>query len=735
MSIKRGREIDALASSVSQTNDGLSISFDPAGLPSGPADPLDLTELGMVWDPMGLPLDPNTGAVIPRPAAEPPASGLVLPAVTPAQDMGSIATGSSVVPTSVPGAAPSDILHLAAALPVVAPSVPTSAGNWDIAGSAQDGDASTLSVSMASAGVPSSSEILPTVPLMTVSDPPGPVESLGSLLLVAGLSDKTGPSLDGSTTSDDTIAGRAIDTAAIVSLTAAIDGGVAVDETSDVGPDGRFSFTPAMIAALAGGSLADGQHTVVVSATDASGNETSVDVVFALDSVAPILSAGLPDITGTSTLAQGVGATSNDTITGTVTDPAGIINMYGTLDGSANYTDLTGSIGTNGTFTITPSALASLAGGTLPDGDNSLVLLATDAAGNAASQTIDFRLLTQIAVPMLALASADQTTNATTTDASAITLVGQAGPGDTVLLVSTGATTVANTAGTFQFDNIPLSVGDNQIEVQASDLANNTSGDTLTVQATAPSGGTDPVLQWDQITLQAITTDADAPTVASRALAMESLAVYDAVSAIDGTPGYLVNLTAASDASAPAAVAEAADQVLDYLYPAQAAAFDAQLAVSLSVIPAGQARFDGIALGAEAAQAIIALRANDGSQTTVTDNGVTRGRAVAADRTRVRQCGYPAMGQCHALRADQPRSVPGSAAARHDQCGLCSGGERNRVARCRRQHNEDGGRDADRKMVERPDRHLHAARPMEFDRRSDSPDAGRQHGDRRPAPR
>jgi hypothetical protein len=70
-------------------------------------------------------------------------------------------------------------------------------------------------------------------------------------------------------------------------------------------------------------------------------------------------------------------------------------------------------------------------------------------------------------------------------------------------------------------------------------------------------------------------------------------------------------------------VAEAADTVLDYLYPAQAATFDAQLGAALAAIPDGQSKTDGIALGQQVAQEIIALRANDGSSNTVTDNGST----------------------------------------------------------------------------------------------------------------
>ena len=173
---------------------------------------------------------------------------------------------------------------------------------------------------------------------------PGPVGKQGSLLLVAGLARATGSVLGAGSTSDDTIAGRAIDSAAIVSLTASIDGGAVVNETGAIGPGGSFTLTPAMIAALAGGTVADGSHTVVVNATDASNNTTSAGVAFTLDSVTPTLSAGLVQITGTTTLAQTLGATSNDTVSGVGSNSAGIISLYGTLDGLANITNFASDI-------------------------------------------------------------------------------------------------------------------------------------------------------------------------------------------------------------------------------------------------------------------------------------------------------------------------------------------------------------------------------------------------------
>jgi hypothetical protein len=81
-----------------------------------------------------------------------------------------------------------------------------------------------------------------------------------------------------------------------------------------------------------------------------------------------------------------------------------------------------------------------------------------------------------------------------------------------------------------------------------------------------------------------------------RSLAMESLAIFDAVNAIDGTPGYLVHLEAPVDAAPDAAVAAAGHRVLSYLYPAQQAAFNALFAASLETIPDGQGKIDGVAV-------------------------------------------------------------------------------------------------------------------------------------------
>ena len=99
-----------------------------------------------------------------------------------------------------------------------------------------------------------------------------------------------------------------------------------------------------------------------------------------------------------------------------------------------------------------------------------------------------------------------------------------------------------------------------------------------------------------------------------RNAAIVQLAVFEAVNTItkDYTP-YLGSLTAPPGASSEAAAVAAAYRTLVTLYPSSAAALDVAEAVSLSGLPDGQAKTDGVAVGEAAASAILALRANDGS--------------------------------------------------------------------------------------------------------------------------
>jgi len=105
------------------------------------------------------------------------------------------------------------------------------------------------------------------------------------------------------------------------------------------------------------------------------------------------------------------------------------------------------------------------------------------------------------------------------------------------------------------------------------------------------------------------------PHRTSRAFAIVHIAIFDAVNAIAGGHRSYTGLPPASgDISMHAAIAQAAHDTLVALYPSQKPNVDELLAEDLDQIGDRQARRRGIALGSRAAAAILALRANDGSE-------------------------------------------------------------------------------------------------------------------------
>jgi len=147
--------------------------------------------------------------------------------------------------------------------------------------------------------------------------------------------------------------------------------------------------------------------------------------------------------------------------------------------------------------------------------------------------------------------------------------------------------------------------------------------------APVASGSTSWVHHWNQIAIDASGLDHTpvkpgenrvfgeqyGPTRASRAMAIVHIAMFDAVNAIaGGYKSYTGTAPVPSGASMKAAIAQAAHDTLAALFPSQAATFDGHLADDLAAIAPGRAQTDGIDLGKRAAAAILALRANDGSQ-------------------------------------------------------------------------------------------------------------------------
>lgn len=104
------------------------------------------------------------------------------------------------------------------------------------------------------------------------------------------------------------------------------------------------------------------------------------------------------------------------------------------------------------------------------------------------------------------------------------------------------------------------------------------------------------------------------PGRSARAMAIVHIAIFDAINAIDGGYASYTGIPRAQNStSVDSAIAQAAHDTLVVMFPSQKAAFDHELKEDLGNIPHGQAKTRGIALGHQAADAILALRNNDGS--------------------------------------------------------------------------------------------------------------------------
>ncbi len=123
----------------------------------------------------------------------------------------------------------------------------------------------------------------------------------------------------------------------------------------------------------------------------------------------------------------------------------------------------------------------------------------------------------------------------------------------------------------------------------------------------------DVVLDWNKIAVDTLIAQAQSPFAQARYMSIVQLAVFEAVNAIthDYEP-YLGTVVAPEGASVDAAAIEAAYRVLVNYFPANAAIGPAR-AASLAAIPDGQAKTDGINVGADAAARMILLRSADGS--------------------------------------------------------------------------------------------------------------------------
>jgi len=136
---------------------------------------------------------------------------------------------------------------------------------------------------------------------------------------------------------------------------------------------------------------------------------------------------------------------------------------------------------------------------------------------------------------------------------------------------------------------------------------------TLATQPACAHGrdSADVIVEWNQI-LQA-NIPANAGLLTPRYYAMMHIAMFDAANSVDQVyEPYHTRVSFTRGASAEAAAATAAHDILLALIPAGQATFDATLDARLASIPPGRAA-QGVFVGRKVAQTILAWRDDDGS--------------------------------------------------------------------------------------------------------------------------
>jgi hypothetical protein len=127
----------------------------------------------------------------------------------------------------------------------------------------------------------------------------------------------------------------------------------------------------------------------------------------------------------------------------------------------------------------------------------------------------------------------------------------------------------------------------------------------------------DPVVQWNRNLLAIVRTPGAQPATIhpTRSFAILHAAIYDAVNAIDQThKPYAVRFSDLPRwASEPAAADAAAHDVLVALYPQLTSTLDAEFQQSLTLVPDGVDKNEGIRIGQAVAKAILGLRNGDGA--------------------------------------------------------------------------------------------------------------------------
>ena len=133
------------------------------------------------------------------------------------------------------------------------------------------------------------------------------------------------------------------------------------------------------------------------------------------------------------------------------------------------------------------------------------------------------------------------------------------------------------------------------------------------ILAGAPVAGADVVTDANAKAAE-IASRHPATPISVRMMAIVQVSVFEAVNAITGRyPASRVKIAAAPGASVDAAVAAATRTALLKLMSAQQAVIEADYQAALKPLPDGPAKSDGIAVGEQAATAVLASCADDGT--------------------------------------------------------------------------------------------------------------------------
>ena len=212
-------------------------------------------------------------------------------------------------------------------------------------------------------------------------------------------------------------------------------------------------------------------------------------------------------------------------------------------------------------------------------------------------------------------------------------------------------------------------------------------GTTGTSAAPAAAASENAVVYWSGVAEVAIA--AGRPPASSTPLAaMVHGAMYDAVAAIEGgLEPFATGVTAPPEASADAAVAQAARDVLVARVPGQAAAVQVAYDTFMAAIPAGIAKDGGKAVGTASAAGMLAMRTGDHFDDVVPYVQPTPGPGVfepIAPTTPV----DVKLGKVRPFTFDVAVHVPAGLAVRADEQALCTRRQRAQGDRRRRQRED-----------------------------------------------